>query len=99
MNAAYVLALFSLKQLFAAILKPNNAAIIKSFPLLIYKDGQDKTAWSLEKLKFMKMALVGWLCFIFMNGAAQMLLGLKGKILEALGLFATAIAICCVIKG
>merc|ERR1719410_1537205 len=76
MNAAQVLTLFSLKQLYAAIREPDKGAIIKITPLIIYKDSANKEKKpSNSKLRMALIALICWLGVVFMVGVVQIVRG------------------------
>lgn len=98
MNAAQVLALFSFKQLVAAIRKPGHASIFKINPLIIYKD-HEETIWSMRKLIFVKIGIIAYLGLGVVVGVARIFLGIRAKILWALVPFAEVLGICCLIQG
>ena len=98
-DTCQVLAIFSFKQLIAAIRKPDKAAVIKINPLIIYNDREKRSIWSMRKLKSAQIALIGWLCLLFVGFCAQIFLDVKGMFLLALVLFAMLLAICCLIQG
>merc|ERR1719411_125761 len=81
MNAAQVLAIFSIKQLYAAIRKPDKGAILKVKPMIIYESR--RVSMYKKKTKsnriltpgVAKIAMFCWLIFVCFVGAGQIYFG------------------------
>ena len=81
-NAVQILALFSLKQIYSSIHKPNKASLIKISPLVIYEDGKKvkDNDRSHKNVKMWRRISIGYWSFVLVIGSLS-LLNVHGRIL------------------